>query len=51
MVQDTHGKLNPGGVMAKAAFSWKKALSVSTLDLNLGKELVKCYIWNSLVWC
>jgi hypothetical protein len=45
MALDTHGKLNAGGVMAKTALSKKKALFVSTSDLNLGKELVKFYIW------
>jgi hypothetical protein len=33
-------------VMAKAAFNKKKALFTSKLDLNLKKELVKCYIWS-----
>jgi len=32
--------------MAKAAFNKKKTLFTSTLDLNLGKKLVKCYIWS-----
>ena len=32
--------------MAKAAFSKKKALFTSTLDLELRKKLVKCYIWS-----
>jgi len=32
--------------MAKAAFSKKKALFTSKLDLNLKKKLVKCYIWS-----
>jgi hypothetical protein len=31
--------------MAKAAFSKKKTLFTSKLDLNLRKELIKCYIW------
>ena len=31
--------------MAKAAFS-KKARFTSTLDLELRKKLVKCYIWS-----
>ena len=31
--------------MAKAAFN-KKALFISTLDLELRKKLVKCYIWS-----
>ena len=30
--------------MAKAAFSKKRALFTSTLDLELRKKLVKCYI-------
>jgi hypothetical protein len=32
--------------MAKAAFKKKRALFTSTLDLELGKKLVKCYIWS-----
>jgi hypothetical protein len=32
--------------MAKAAFNKKKSLFTSTLDLNLRKKLVKCYIWS-----
>ena len=32
--------------MAKGAFSKKRALFTSTLDLELRKKLVKCYIWN-----
>ena len=32
--------------MAKAAFNKKRALFPSTLDLELRKKLVKCYIWN-----
>ena len=31
--------------MAKAAFN-KKAVFSSTLDLELRKKLVKCYIWS-----
>jgi hypothetical protein len=33
-------------VMAKTAFNRKKTLCTSKLDLNLGKKLVKCYIWS-----
>jgi hypothetical protein len=33
-------------VMAKAAFNKKRALFISTLDLELRKKLVKCYIWS-----
>ena len=32
--------------MAKAAFSKKRTLFTSTLDLELRKKLVKCYIWS-----
>jgi len=32
--------------MAKAAFNKKRALFTSTLDLQLRKKLVKCYIWS-----
>jgi len=32
--------------MAKAAFYKNRALFTSTLDLNLRKKLVKCYIWS-----
>jgi len=33
-------------VMAKAAFNTKRALFTGTLDLELRKKLVKCYIWS-----
>ena len=32
--------------MAKAAFNKKRAVFASTLDLELRKKLVKCYIWS-----
>jgi len=32
--------------MAQAVFNKKKNLFTCKLDLNLGKKLVKCYIWN-----
>jgi len=32
--------------MAKAAFNEKRALFTSTLDLELRKKIVKCYIWS-----
>jgi hypothetical protein len=32
--------------MAKAAFNKKRTLFTSTLDLELRKKLVKCYIWR-----
>ena len=31
--------------MAKAAFNKKRALFTRTLDFELRKKLVKCYIW------
>jgi hypothetical protein len=32
--------------VVKAAFSRKKTLFTTKLDLNLRKKLVKCYIWS-----
>jgi len=32
--------------MAKAAFSKKKTLFTSTLDLEFRKKIIKCYIWS-----
>ena len=32
--------------MGKAAFNKKKTVFTSTLNLNLKKKLVKCYIWS-----
>ena len=36
--------------MAKAAFNRKKNLFTSTLDLNLRKKLVKCFIWSMALY-
>ena len=36
--------------MAKAAFNKKKNLFTSKLDLNLGKKLVKCYVWSMALY-
>ena len=36
--------------MAKAAFSKKKTLFTSKLDLNLRKKLIKCYIWSMAMY-
>jgi len=36
--------------MAKAAFNKKKNLFTSTLDLNLRKKVVKCYIWGMALY-
>jgi hypothetical protein len=35
---------------AKAPFNKKKTLFTSTLDLNLRKKLVKCYIWSTALY-
>jgi hypothetical protein len=32
--------------MAKDAFNKKRTLSASTLDLELMKKLLKCYVWS-----
>jgi len=32
--------------MANVAFNKKRALFTSTLDLELRKRLVKCYVWS-----
>jgi hypothetical protein len=32
--------------MAKAAFNKMRALFTSTLELELRKKLVKCYVWS-----
>jgi len=34
--------------MSKATFNKKRALFTSTMDLELRKKLVKCYIWSML---
>ena len=36
--------------MAKAAFSKKKTLFTSKLDLTLRKKLIKCYIWSMALY-
>jgi len=36
--------------MEKAAFSKKKTLFTSKLDLNLRKKLIKCYIWSMALY-
>ena len=38
--------IKSGIAMAKAAFNHKQTLFTGTLDLNLRKNLVKCYIWS-----
>jgi hypothetical protein len=36
--------------MVKAAFNKKRALFTSTLDFELRKKLVKCYIWSTTLY-
>jgi hypothetical protein len=36
--------------MAKAAFNKKRTLFTSTLELELRKKLVKCYIWSRALY-
>ena len=36
--------------MARTAFDKRKILLSSKLDLNLRKNLVKCYIWSTAVY-
>ena len=36
--------------MAKVAFSKKKTLFTSKLDLNLRKKLINCYIWSMALY-
>jgi len=36
--------------MAKAAFNKNKTFFTSTMDLNLRKKLVKCYIWSMALY-
>ena len=36
--------------MAKAAFSKKKTLFTSKLNLNLRKKLLKCYVWSMALY-
>ena len=36
--------------MANAAFSKKKTLFTSKLDLNLRKKLIKCCIWSMALY-
>jgi len=36
--------------MAKAAFSKKKTLFTSKLELNFRKKLIKCYIWSMALY-
>ena len=44
------GEIKSRIAMAKAAFSKKKILFTSKLDLNLRKKLIKCYIWSMALY-
>ena len=46
MMEDVLVKLNVGLLMAKTAFNKKRTLFTRTLDLELRKKLVECYIWS-----
>jgi hypothetical protein len=47
MMEDVLVKLNVRRIaMAKAAFNMTRTLFTSTLDMELRKKLVKCYIWS-----
>jgi hypothetical protein len=45
MMEDVRVKLNPG-LPWQNLHSTRRRLFTSTLDLNLRKKLVKCYIWS-----
>jgi hypothetical protein len=36
--------------MAKSAFNKKRTLFTSTMELELRKKLVKCYIWSTALY-
>ena len=45
MMEYVLGEIKCRIAMAKAAFNKKRTLFTSTLDLELRKKLVKCYVW------
>jgi hypothetical protein len=45
LCEQSYCELKSRVVTAKAAFSNKRALCTSKVDLELRKKLVKCYIW------
>ena len=47
-MQDVHGKLNSR--LPKAVFNKKMIILTSTLDFNLRKKLVKCYIFSTALY-
>jgi hypothetical protein len=46
MMEDVLVKLSVGLLWLKLAFNKKRTLFTSTLDLELRKKLVKCYVWS-----
>ena len=44
------GEIKSRIAMAKVAFSKKKTLFTSKLDLNLRKKLINCYIWSMALY-
>ena len=45
MMEDVLVEIKCRIAMAKAAFSKKRTLLTGTLDLEVRKKLVKCYVW------
>ena len=46
MMEDVLVKLHVGLLWLKLQFNKKRTLFTSTLDLELRKKLVKCYVWS-----
>jgi len=49
-MEDVLGEIKCRIVMAKDAFNKKRAIFTSTLDLELRKKLMKCYIWSIVLY-
>jgi hypothetical protein len=43
-------EIKPRIKMAKATFKKKETFYTSKLDVNLRKELVKCYLWSTALY-
>jgi hypothetical protein len=43
-------EIESGVAMAKEELNKKKIIFTRKLDLNLGKKLVKCYIWSKALY-
>ena len=46
MMENVLVKLHVGMLWLKLQFNKKRTLFTSTLDLELRKKLVKCYVWS-----